>query len=59
MDRGAWWALVYGVAKESDVTEQTTNIFIIPTVVMVEWLYIRQNSKYCILFYGKKSIYKL
>ena len=29
MDRGAWWATVYGVAKESDTTEQlnsrTTN----------------------------------
>ena len=22
MDRGAWWATVYGVAKESDMTEQ-------------------------------------
>ena len=24
MDRGAWWALVHGVAKESDMTEQLT-----------------------------------
>ena len=59
MDRGAWWAIDYGVAKESDVTEQTTNTFIIPTVVMVEWVYIRQNSTYCIFFNGKKSLYKL
>ena len=22
LDRGAWWATVYGVAKESDMTEQ-------------------------------------
>ena len=22
MDRGAWWAIVHGVAKESDTTEQ-------------------------------------
>ena len=22
MDRGAWWAAVHGVAKESDTTEQ-------------------------------------
>ena len=59
MDRGAWWGIDYGVAKESDVTEQTTNTFIIPTVVMVEWVYIRQNSTYCIFFNGKKSLYKL
>ena len=59
MDRGAWWAIVYGAAKESDVTEQTTNTFIIPTVAMVEWVYIRQNSTYCIFFNGKKSLYKL
>ena len=24
MDRGAWWATVHGVAKESDTTEQLT-----------------------------------
>ena len=24
MDRGAWWAVVHGVAKESDMTEQLT-----------------------------------
>ena len=24
MDRGAWWATVHGVAKESDMTEQLT-----------------------------------
>ena len=23
MDRGAWWATVYGVARESDTTEAT------------------------------------
>ena len=23
MDRGAWWAMVQGVAKESDMTEYT------------------------------------
>ena len=22
MDRGAWWSTIYGVAKESDMTEQ-------------------------------------
>ena len=25
MDRGAWWATVHGVAKESDKTEQLNN----------------------------------
>ena len=25
MDRGAWWATVHGVAKESDMTEQLNN----------------------------------
>ena len=25
MDRGAWWATVHGVAKESDTTEQLNN----------------------------------
>ena len=25
MDRGAWWAIVHGVAKESDTTEQLTH----------------------------------
>ena len=25
VDRGAWWATVNGVAKESDVTEQLNN----------------------------------
>ena len=25
MDRGAWWATVCGVAKESDTTEQLNN----------------------------------
>ena len=24
MDKGAWWATVHGVAKESDMTEHTT-----------------------------------
>ena len=24
VDRGAWWATVHGVAKESDMTEQLT-----------------------------------
>ena len=24
MDRGAWWAIVHGVTKESDMTEQPT-----------------------------------
>ena len=24
MDRGAWWAVVHGVTKESDMTEQPT-----------------------------------
>ena len=25
MGRGAWWATVHGVAKESDMTEQLNN----------------------------------
>ena len=25
MDRGAWWAVVHGVTKESDTTEQLNN----------------------------------
>ena len=25
MDRGAWWAMVYGVAKESDTTQRLNN----------------------------------
>ena len=25
MGRGAWWAIVHGVAKESDMTEQLNN----------------------------------
>ena len=25
MDRGAWWATVHGVTKESDMTEQLNN----------------------------------
>ena len=25
MDRGAWWAIVHGVAKESDTTEKQTH----------------------------------
>ena len=25
MDRGAWWAIVHGIAKESDMTEQLNN----------------------------------
>ena len=25
MDRGAWWATVHGVTKESDMTEQVNN----------------------------------
>ena len=26
MDRGAWWAVVHGVAKEPDVIQQLNNI---------------------------------
>ena len=29
MDRGAWWATVHGVAKESDTTEQLNNSVIV------------------------------
>ena len=25
MDRGAWWATIHGVTKESDMTEQLTH----------------------------------
>ena len=25
MDRGAWWAIVHGVSKESDTTERLTD----------------------------------
>ena len=28
MGRGAWWAIVHGVAKESDMTEQLNNKYI-------------------------------
>ena len=27
MDRGAWWATVHGVAKESDITKQQQQIY--------------------------------
>ena len=29
MDRGAWWATVHGVARESNMTEQILNVNII------------------------------
>ena len=50
MDRGAWWAIVHGVAKESDMTEQTTNIFIILTAVMVEWC-IKGKTQHTVSFF--------
>ena len=50
MDRGAWWAIVHGVAKESDMTEQTTNIFIILTAVMVEWC-IKGKTQHIVFFF--------
>ena len=36
MDKGAWWATVHGVAKESDTTEQLNNkpfLFVRKTVL--------------------------
>ena len=33
MDRGAWWATVHGVERESDTTEQLNNIFVMGVVM--------------------------
>ena len=33
MDRGAWWAAVHGVERESDTTEQLSNIFVMGVVM--------------------------
>ena len=38
MDRGAWWATVHGVAKESDMTEMTyhaQHIFITTVITSI------------------------
>ena len=33
MDRGAWWATVHGVKRESDTTEQLNDVFVMGVVV--------------------------
>ena len=45
MDRGAWWAVVHGVAKESDLTQQLSNnagayfrIFFVTAVLVTKFL---------------------
>ena len=37
VDRGAWWSMVHGVAKESDTTEVTWHIWLnyLPYAVVV------------------------
>ena len=42
MDRGAWWATVHGVTRESDMTEQLNNN---------NKLYLLQYS-FCSMFQG-------
>ena len=36
MDRGAWWATVHGVVKESDRTEKITLYLLLPKATRVE-----------------------
>ena len=44
MDRGAWWATVHGVTKESDVTEQlNNNKYIFLDIVTVSHI-VKKNS---------------
>ena len=38
MDRGAWWAIVHGVAKESDVIEQLTLSLHFMEIVRHDWV---------------------
>ena len=39
MDRGAWWATVHGVAKESDTTELT--YLLTYTMIGSSWVILR------------------
>ena len=43
MDRGAWWATVHGVTKESDMTEQLNNKYIFLDIETVSHR-VKKNS---------------
>ena len=43
MDRGAWWATVQGVAKESDRTEATEHAILIMTAL----IFLKYSTPYC------------
>ena len=34
MDKGAWWAIVHGVSKELDMTEQLNKLFMSPDLIV-------------------------
>ena len=37
MDRGAWWAMVHGIAKESDMTERLSNNHLFAILKSKKW----------------------
>ena len=52
MDRGAWRAIVHGVAKELDMTQQLSNNFSITEVIFIE---CKLCAKYCIKWFYVSS----
>ena len=46
MDKGAWWATVHGVTKESDTTEQLNNNSVCVCVCVCVCVYTEASHKY-------------
>ena len=46
MDRGAWWAAVHGVSKESDTTEATTHTPHVQGISISAVLTVKTEKKY-------------
>ena len=43
MDRGAWWAIVHGVAEESDTTERLIHLLLISCVSLGKLLNLSEH----------------
>ena len=52
MDRGAWWAMVHGVAKQSDMT-QGLKIHITTTHICILHIYTHMHIQFSICMYTK------
>ena len=59
MDRGAWWATVYGVCKESDMTEWLNNIqfvYVYNVYICTTYIYI-EIICICVLYWVTSVVY--